>query len=220
MRRPTFVAAALLLAGVLIAGCGGGSSPKNASSPPASSAAVSATKTTTASGPHRQTTARLPSPTSAEETTTATMTATSTRTSSKPAFTEEESTTKDLATAVASVKGQGYTPNDTGEYHPSQTLRVLTATKTGSADGYDQRAFFFVDGHYIGTDSSQPSASLKIVSQSDTEVTLAYAMYRPNDSLCCPSGGQATVRFQLNNGRLQALDQIPPASSASGLERH
>ena len=65
---------------------------------------------------------------------------------------------------------QGYTPNDTSEYHPDQTLRVLLGTRTGSADGYDQRAFFFLDGKYIGTDASQPSASIRVVSQSDTEV--------------------------------------------------
>jgi len=36
------------------------------------------------------------------------------------------------------------------------------------------------------------------------QVTLAYAL---------SGGGQASVRFQLNNGKLVPLDQIPPASS-------
>ena len=61
---------------------------------------------------------------------------------------------------------------------------------------------------------------MKVVSQSDTEVTLAYPLYRSSDPLCCPSGGQATVRFQLNNGRLAPLGAIPPASSKSGLSRN
>jgi hypothetical protein len=116
------------------------------------------------------------------------------------------------------VRSEGYTPNDTSQYHASQTLRVLTAARTGSAGG-DQRAFFFVDDRYIGTDSSTPSAALKIVSQGETTVTLGYGMYRPHDSLCCPSGGEAKVRFQLDNGRLQALDPIPPAHASSGLAR-
>ena len=60
---------------------------------------------------------------------------------------------------------------------------------------------------------------MRVVSQGDTEVTLAYPLYRGGDPLSCPSGGQATVRFQLNNGKLVALGQIPPVNSSSGLSR-
>ena len=81
---------------------------------------------------------------------------------------------------------------------------MLVGTRTGSGDGYGQQAFFFVDGRYIGTDAKEPSASVKVVSQGDTEVALAYPLYRSSDPLCCPSGGQAIVHFQLNNGRLAA----------------
>jgi hypothetical protein len=118
------------------------------------------------------------------------------------------------------VRAHGYTPNNTAEYHPNQTLRVLIGTRTGSGDGYGQQAFFFVDGRYIGTDAKEPSATVKVVSQSDTQVTLAYPLYRSGDPLSSPSGGQATVTFQLNNGRLTPLDQIPPASSTNGLSRY
>src|SRR5437588_273451 len=60
------------------------------------------------------------------------------------------------------------------------------------------------------------SAKLRVVSQSDTEVTVAYPLYRRNDALCCPGGGQATVRFQLNNGRLTPLDPIPSLERRAG----
>ncbi len=53
---------------------------------------------------------------------------------------------------------------------------------------------------------------MKVVAQGDTEVTLAYPLYRPHDPLCCPGGGQATVRFQLNNGHLVPLGTIPPVT--------
>jgi hypothetical protein len=96
---------------------------------------------------------------------------------------------------------------------------VLVATRTGSGDGYGQQAFFFVNGRYIGTDAKQPSATLKIVSQGDTEVTLGYPLYRKSDPLSSPSGGEAHVTFQLNNGKLTPLGKIPPAESASGLSR-
>jgi hypothetical protein len=50
-------------------------------------------------------------------------------------------------------------------------------------------------------------------------VTLAYPLYHAHDPLCCPSGGSASVSFQLNNGKLTPLQSIPPASSATGLSR-
>jgi hypothetical protein len=124
-----------------------------------------------------------------------------------------------VAAAVAAVKSRGYTPGDAAEYHPHQTLQVLVGTRTGSGDGYDQRAFFFEDGRYIGTDASEPSASLRVVGQGETEVVIAYALYRPHDPLCCPGGGQATVHFQLDDGQLTPLQPIPPASSTTGLSR-
>jgi len=109
---------------------------------------------------------------------------------------------------------------DASEYHSGQTLRVLVGTRTGSGDGYGQQAFFFVDGRYIGTDAKEPSAKLKVVSQSDTEVAVAYPLYRRNDPLCCPSGGQRVVHFVLNNGKLAPLDPIPPANGYANLSRY
>jgi len=144
---------------------------------------------------------------------------TTTRTATEPAFAEKGKAPEGVASALAVVRAHGYTATDSGDYHPSQTLRVLVGTRTGSSDGYDQQAFFFVGGRYIGTDSSRPSAQVKVLAQSDTEVTLAYSLYRSSDPLCCPGGGQAKVRFQLNNGRLQPLSPIPPVNSSTGLGR-
>jgi hypothetical protein len=143
-----------------------------------------------------------------------------TRTAPEPAFTEHEQHGEGAAAATAVVRAHGYTPTDPSEYHSNQTLRVLVGTRTGSSDGHGQQAFFFVDGRYIGTDTKEPSASVRVVSQGDTEVTLSYPLYRSSDPLCCPSAGRATVRFQLNNGRLAPLEAIPPASSTSGLARN
>jgi hypothetical protein len=115
---------------------------------------------------------------------------------------------------------RGFAAADTSTYNPDHTLRVLIGTRAGSDDGYSHQAFFFEDERYLGTDASDPSAAIKVVSEGDTEVTLAYDLYRPHDPLCCPSGGTATVRFQLDNGRLQALDPIPPVSSATAASRN
>jgi hypothetical protein len=117
------------------------------------------------------------------------------------------------------VRAHGYTPGDPSQYHPSQTLQVLLGTRTGSGEGHAGQAFFFLGGHYLGTDTAAPSGAIRVVSQSDTEVTLAYSLYAPHDALCCPSGGERTVRFALDNGRLTPLDPIPPASSTAGPSR-
>jgi len=196
-----------------LSGCGsGGTKTVSVSS------ATSATLGTTT----QSTTATSTTPSSSKTTSTGTTApgdAEATRTTTAPAFTRQPTSAEGLSGALAVVKAHGFTANNTSDYHSEQTLRVLVGTRTGSGDGYAQQAFFFVGGRYIGTDTSQPSASVKVVGQGDTEVTLAYPLYRPHDPLCCPGGGQASVRFQLNNGRLVPLGSIPPASSQTGLSR-
>lgn len=209
--KRTRISLLLLAVGVVaLPGCGSGGTETVSVS--------SATPSGTATKP-TPTQSTLPSSPSTKTTTTGASTTEATRTSTAPAFTKEAGGSEDLSGAVAVVKAHGFTPNNTSDYRADQTLRVLTATRTGSGDGYAQQAFFFVGGRYIGTDTSQPSAGVKVVAQSDTEVKLAYPLYRPHDPLCCPGGGQATVRFQLNNGRLVPLGTIPPSSSATGLSR-
>jgi hypothetical protein len=214
-RNPMPIAclAASLLA---LGGCGSGGT-KTVSVSGASTAGTT-TQSTTATGTTPS------SPTTAKHTSTAPSTnaqggVEATRTTTAPAFTKQAGDHEGLGAALAVVKAHGFTASDTSDYHPEQTLRVLVGTRTGSSDGHGQQAFFFVDGRYIGTDASEPSASVKVTSQSDTEATLAYPLYRAHDPLCCPSGGQASVRFQLNNGRLVPLGPIPPTSSQTGLSR-
>jgi hypothetical protein len=215
MRPATLTAAVALLGACALAGCGGGTKTVSASSV---AGANSGGLTAGAAG-----TARSRSTTTATAPSQQDSTAQTTRTAPAPAFTKETSGSQassgEASGAAAVVKAHGYTPSDTSQYHPNQTLRVLLATRTGSADGYAQQAFFFVGGRYIGTDTSAPSAGIRLVSQGDTEVALAYRLYRPGDPLCCARGGQATVRFQLNNGRLVALDPIPPVSSSTSTSR-
>ncbi|HEX3693677.1 MAG TPA: LppP/LprE family lipoprotein [Solirubrobacteraceae bacterium] len=218
----------MLLAGVLaIAGCGGsGASTANRAATGANGANAAGTNAA------RSSTATGSAGSATDTTTTGTTTGQSaaggtTRTAPAPAFVEHGGGSsggggareEGLAQAVSLVKAHGFTPNETSQYHPDQTLRVLVAIRTGSNDGYDQQAFFFVGDRYVGTDASSPSAGIAVVSQRDAEVTLGYRLYRPGDPLCCARGGQGDVRFQLNNGRLLALDPIPPVSSSSAPSR-
>jgi hypothetical protein len=202
------LAFALAAAGSL-AGCGSQTKTVSVSGGPAVTQATVATTSTQA---QTATTATSTQPSAVPPRTT--------RTATEPAFTEGGPASGDVAAAAAVLKARGYTPNDTAQYHSTQTLRVLVGRRTESGDGYGQLAFFFVDGRYIGTDTKEPSATVRVVSQGDTEVTLAYPLYRGSDPLCCPSGGHAKVRFQLDNGRLVPLGTIPPSSRSAGLSRY
>lgn len=211
---PTVPALLIGLAGAaLLGGCGGGTKTVSvASAPPV--------QTGTTTTPTTSTGSKTVNPASTSTSTTpaagtpngGTSGSTTTRTAPAPAFTHQgtsaNSTAEGLSGAEAVLQAKGFTANATSEYHPDQTLRVLVGTRTDSGEGKGQQAFFFVGGRYIGTDAKQPSASIHVVSQSETEVTLAYALSRSNGG-----GGQATVRFQLNNGKLTPLDPIPSASS-------
>ncbi|HWG08878.1 MAG TPA: LppP/LprE family lipoprotein [Solirubrobacteraceae bacterium] len=212
MRRlPPIAPAAALLASsaLLLAACGGGAKTVTVSSAPL-------TPTTSTAHGTTGTTSTQTAPTQTQTGSTGTGT---TRSAPEPAFTEGETKPEGAGAAAAVVRAHGYTPNDASQYHPDQTLRVLVGTRTGSADGYGQQAFFFVAGRYLGTDTKLPSATVKLVGQSDTEATLGYPLYRKGDPLADPSGGEARVRFQLNNGKLVALGTIPPVSSPTGLSR-
>lgn len=220
---------------IALTGCGESTKTVSVSSAPPTGARASTVTTSSTAAPSTTTpaTTTTPTPTTttgATNNNTSSTTTSTTRTAPAPAFAEQEreKTTgasggtagaEGAESAAAVLREHGYVAKSTSEYHPSQTLRVLIGTGAQSNDGYDKRAFFFIDGRYIGTDTSTPSAQVSVVSQGDTEVTLAYALYRPHDALCCPSGGQAKVTFQLNNGKLAPLQQIPPAQSNTGLSR-
>jgi len=212
MRRlgPILLAPAMLSAALSLAACGGGTKTVTVSGAPLTPTSSTATPSTT------QSTQTTPTQTSSTSTSTGT---TTTRSAPEPAFTQGEAKAEGTSGAAAVVRARGYTPNDTSQYHSDQTLRVLVGTRTGSADGYAQQAFFFVNGRYLGTDTKLPSATVKVIGQADTEVTLGYALYRKGDALVNPSGGEAHVTFQLNNGKLVALQKIPPAASNTGLSR-
>jgi LppP/LprE lipoprotein len=211
-------------AGVLLSACGSATKTVSVSGPPAGSQTGSASVPSTSTGSASAPAATAPSSqTPAQQTDGGTAApeggATSTRTAPEPAFAEHGAGAEGLGAATAVLQEKGFTPTDTSQYRPGQTLRVLIGSRTASDGGNAQQAFFFVNGRYVGTDTSEPSGRVSVVEQGDTEVTLAYGLYKEGEPLCCPSGGQATVRFELNNGTLTPLDPIPPVRSSTGLSR-
>jgi LppP/LprE lipoprotein len=208
-------AALALLAGATLGACG--SQTKTITAGPSGQAAAEGSSSSSTGS-----TGTAPSTTTTRTDTQAnggTPAPSTTRTAPEPAFAQGQEPAQQAKAAAAAVVARGYTPNDPSEYHPNQTLGVLVGTRTGSADGYNQQVFFFVDGRFIGTDTKDPSAAVKVVSQSDTEAVVSYALYRPNDPLSSPSAGRATVRFQLDNGHLMPVGKIPPVRSQQAPSR-
>lgn len=125
-----------------------------------------------------------------------------TRTATAPAFTQTTGGTSSqggaLGAAVATLRARGYTPVSTSTYDADQTLRVLVGASGGA-----EQAFFFDGTTYLGTDTKDPSRSISVTGQTDTEVTLRYAT----------TSGSATVHFELDMGQLTPLDTIPSTAS-------
>ena len=128
----------------------------------------------------------------------------------RAAISATRATGDSYAHAAAVVRAQGYVPNRPTEWTPGSTLNALTATAKGSADGYNQRAFFFVRGRFVGVDAPTPSAQLLEIWSAGTTVALLYVLYRNADALCCPTGGGAIVRFEWNGRRLRTIGRVPP----------
>ncbi|WP_238438442.1 LppP/LprE family lipoprotein, partial [Frankia nepalensis] len=116
------------------------------------------------------------------------------------------------AEAAAAVRARGYTPADTSGYDPDRALSVIVGMLATSADGHPQRAFFFHDGRFVGTDAAEPSATIGWIWSTDDTVALQYQLYRPSDPMCCPTAGAATVRFRWTGATVASLDPLPSTS--------
>jgi hypothetical protein len=140
-------------------------------------------------------------------------------TTSSTTTAREHAPTAALAAAEDLVRSKGYTPDPNTSWDLPHQLSVILATATGSADGYNQTAFFFYNGTYLGTDAIAPSAGISEAWQDDATVALSYQLYNAADPDCCPTAGSAIVRFHWTGTQLIPLDPIPPNDSATGGSR-
>ncbi|KLL10119.1 MULTISPECIES: LppP/LprE family lipoprotein [Protofrankia] len=122
-------------------------------------------------------------------------------------------------TATAVVREHGYTPTGTAGYHPDNDLSVIVGRWTAAVDGHPQQAFLFHHGRLVGTDTQLPSATVEWLWSTDDVVALSYQLYRPDDPLCCPTAGAATVRYQWNGTTAVPLDPVPPADWSASASR-
>jgi LppP/LprE lipoprotein len=111
--------------------------------------------------------------------------------------------------AVGEVRRQGYAPVDLDDYKVDHLLRVLIGEPVGAMPP-GMRAFFFVDGEYIGLDATSPSGKLRAGRQLEREITLVYTLYEEGDEACCPKGGDTRVHFVWTGEALEPREEIPP----------
>src|ERR1700694_1404556 len=123
--------------------------------------------------------------------------------------------------ALAVVTHAGYSPHVEHAWGDSNTLHILIGDHSGAPGGRTaKRAFFFIGGRLVGTDSPQDSSSIAVSDHTAVAVTLRYELYAPSDPLGQPSLGVASVRFSWNGQSLTASHPLPPADwSVSGSRR-
>jgi hypothetical protein len=106
------------------------------------------------------------------------------------------------------VASRGFEVVRLRDWDPKDTLRVLI----GRSSSGGRLAFFFVNGDYIGNDSSDASARLSVRRTSDLAATLRYRIYAPGDSPDRPTGETVDVRFRWNGASLQPETALPAPS--------
>jgi hypothetical protein len=118
-------------------------------------------------------------------------------------LTDAERAERDAAAEV--VESRGFEVVRLRDYDPRDTLRVLIGrTSTGS-----HLAFFFVQGQYIGNDSTEPSARLRVRRTGDLQTTLRYGIYQSGDEQDKPTGDPIDVGFKWDGSSLQPLTALP-----------
>jgi hypothetical protein len=127
----------------------------------------------------------------------------------RPRLTQEQRAER--SRAVGELRKQGYKPVSLGDYKVDHLLRVLIGEPVGgTAPG--MRAFFFVDGGYVGLDATSASGKLRAGRQLEREITLVYTLYEDGDRACCPKGGDTRVHFRWTGEALEPREEIPPDS--------
>jgi hypothetical protein len=109
--------------------------------------------------------------------------------------------------AAAKIASQGYVISSGPDVSSRGPLRAFVVICRGSADGHCGVIDFFYNNKYTGALTEGHAGKLwvteydaRIVSQDGRTVVLDLPLSRPEDPLCCPSGGTLVARY-IWNGR-------------------
>lgn len=106
------------------------------------------------------------------------------------------------------VRSRGFEVVSKRDWKPDDTLQVLI----GRSSSGGELAFFFVDGQYLGNDSSDTSGRLRVRRTDDLSVTLRYGIYAPGDEAARPSEDPIDVEFRYEGGQVTPAAAIPDVS--------
>jgi hypothetical protein len=125
-----------------------------------------------------------------------------TQTSAATATTSSDPAKTDLTI----IRSHGYSPQGSGASTSDGsggTLYAWPAICTGSADGYCQKVFFFIDTRYLGTDTAHASNAItKVQATGPQDIAVTYPSYAAQDPLCCPSGKPVTITYHWTGNKL------------------
>lgn len=123
-----------------------------------------------------------------------------------PGRTATTTSSNAVAADLATIRAHGYTPHGNGASTPDGaggTLYAWQAVCSGSADGYCQKVFFFINARYLGTDTAHASNAISNVQAAGLQdINVTYPSYAPNDPLCCPSGKPVTITYHWTGTKL------------------
>lgn len=120
-----------------------------------------------------------------------------------PPLTAEEKAARQVA--IDTVISRDFEVVDKSDWNPDDTLQVLIGRSTSG----DLLAFFFVDGTYLGNDSTDLSSRLKVKRTDDTAVVLQYGIYTDDDRPGKPTGTPISVTFQYSAGVVEPVNALP-----------
>ncbi len=87
-------------------------------------------------------------------------------------------------------------------------LSWMLVNWNGSHPGY--HVLFFTNGTYLGTATSKYYGYTTVLGKTKNTVSVQYRWVKPEDALCCPSGGPTVVTYTLNGTAVTAQGQFPP----------
>ena len=107
--------------------------------------------------------------------------------------------------AIDLVASRSFEVVDKADWNPDDTLQVLIGETTEGA----KLAFFFVDGTYLGNDSTELSSKIKVKSTDDVAVVLQYGIYADGDKPGKPTGTPIQVTFRYEAGVVEPVNALP-----------
>lgn len=111
--------------------------------------------------------------------------------------------------AIAGLGDGGWAETARG-YTGDCRLHWVQVAVTGAASDRPQQVLFFDHDTPLGSATPQPRPYISVTSAGDDSASVQYQWRQGQDAACCPTG-IGTVRFQIVDGKLEALDPIPGA---------